>query len=463
MFNFIGVVICVLAMAWLLLVHRPRAEKTLAAWRWMVLSWVLLFSVLLFNPIKYLSYRLSAGTVVYCLLWIGCFALGDNMGYLSYRRCAESSADSQRLVLLDLNRNRLFVLTLLSVIGLIALGMKTDFCSVIRNGAGLAQLRANQVLGVNEGLLKTVATLLASVGLVAFLMYISSAILSDKRIRWVYSTGLVAYMSIYFMTGGRSGLVITGIASVVALVASLQLLKMRYRHLNFIIVVMALVVILGYGYFARVVTTRTFGWEGAMDDKITVMNNMFQSRLDERFRESLRSLGFFGDAITEGFYYLSPQLYGLEYGFSNYSGKHGWGAVQFAFITRRVEALFHISVFEGIINEYRWSFEKSGLAANFFRTAVDTTFLDFGLILGLPFIWACGFLAGRLRGRALHVRSPYAIAFQALICAGAAWTIIYSPFGEIGGWSLPLLWFIALGFAMKRPRFVEPSLRRAVL
>jgi hypothetical protein len=36
------------------------------------------------------------------------------------------------------------------------------------------------------------------------------------------------------------------------------------------------------------------------------------------------------------------------------------------------------------------------------------------------------------------------VARQALVCAGAAFTVVFSPFIEVG-WSYPLIWFLLLG------------------
>ena len=195
--------------------------------------------------------------------------------------------------------------------------------------------------------------------------------------------------------------------------------------------------------------------------EIVYQNILNQSFLGEDFRESLRPSGPVGDVIIEGFYYLSPQLYGLEYSLQHYQGNWGWGVVQFPYFARRIEQVLDVNWIQDITNADQAPFEELGLAPNFFRTAVHSTFIDFGPVLGLLFVLGCGFLAGRTRSSAIHNPTPVSIALQALICAGAAWTIIFSPFIELG-WAFPLMWFLVLKIIMKHPqpvRDTDPTLQ----
>lgn len=461
MMNLLAVVIGFIVLVWLLLVRRPRIGKTLAAWRWMVLAWGLLILVHLFSPIEYLSYQLSTSTVLYCALWVGLFVVGDELGYRFSRNRGFPGIDASAVWVTAYNRRMTQILTVLSLVGLVLLGMTTGIISVITSGSGLAQLRVGQIEGTNEGIVKTVATLLASVGLVAFLVDLSASILSNNRFHWFSTAGFIAYLCIYIFSAGRSGWILGGGCLLIVIVASRQLLKKRYKYFRRLAAILIVAGILGSSYFIAVVTTRTHGWTGDMDNKIKVFSSMGHSVLDDDFRESLRPIGAAGDTVIEIFYYLSPQLYGLEHGQLYYRGDLGSGMIQFPYITRRFEQLFDVYLLDRINDADRWSFEQFGLAPNFFRTAVHSTFIDFGLILSLPFVLGCGFWAGRNRATAIHLRAPLAIALQALICSGAAWTIIFSPFIETG-WAFPLMWFLVLKIIMRHPQPVDHGSRSHV-
>jgi len=451
--NFLGVFLGTGALAWILLIRRPSARKTLGASRWMLLAWGGLGLVHWLSPIEYLAYRLSTGTVLYCLLWIGFFVLGDRLGF-TLRLKRRSIPMLKPPVIIRRSRWPTRAITMVAVAGMVYLGSASIGAVTLGGESGLANLRIAQTAGMNEGLIKTVAIVLACGGLVAFAVDLSSSILSNHRIRWWSRLGLLAYLSTYLLAAGRSGLVMGGISLLVVAAASLQFLRKRYRRLKSMLLLAALAFLLGAGYITLVVTSR---WIGTMDNKIVYMNALGQSRLDEGFRESLRPFGPVGDLVVEIFYYLSPQLYGLEHTLTYYRGGFGWGAVQFPYFTRRIEQVFNVNLLQRIVDADRMAFIRRGLAPNFFRTAVQTTFIDFGPVLALPFVGLCSFLAGRSRARAVRTQSPYAIALQGLVCAGAVWTIIFSPFVETG-WAFPMLWLLVLGVLLKRSKSVSQPL-----
>jgi hypothetical protein len=454
MVNFLAVVVGLMILVGLLLIRKPRPEKTLAAWRWMVCAWGLLLLVHLFSPIHYLAYQLSISTVLYCALWVGVFVFGDELGYRSSRSRSfsgsQTTAFAQNAYTYRVPRN----LTVLSLVGLVILGISVGVGSVFSKGLDVAALRGAQLVGTNEGIVKTVATFLTSVGLVAFTVDLVYSVLTNSYLHRFSLMGFGAYLCIYILVGGRSGWILGGGSFLVILVASRRFLRQRYKHAKRLIVLLLLVLLVGSSYVALVATTRTQGWTGSMDNKITYLNILNQSFLDEDFRESLRSFGPVGYVIIEVFYYLSPQLYGLGYSLQYYQGNWGWGVIQFPYVARRIEQFLDVYWIQDITTADQALFEQLGLAPNFFRTAVHSTFVDFGPILSLLFVLGCGFLAGRTRSSAIHNPTPVTIALQALICSGAAWTIIYSPFIE-PGWAFPLMWFLVLKVIMKHPQPVD--------
>lgn len=436
MVNLIGVVGGTTVLAWALFLSHPNAKKTLSASRWMILAWGALFLVHVFSPITYLVYELSPKTIIYALLWIGLFVLGDivganRYGSLSKRQKLQVLVWWQRLP----KRRLVTAVAFISILGAMYLLLSVRNLSSLTD---LAQLRQLQVTGEQSGLGKTVATFLASGGLVAFGIELSSAILLDRRIRPVAWIALLAYFAIYYLSAGRSGMVLGGLMIMAVMFGSLQIRRGHYRFTRHLFAAFGILLLLIFAYIAFVVTTRASGWAGTMDNKIMYLNVLQQSELDSSFRESLRPLGSAGDAVIEMFYYLSPQLYGFEHGIEQYKGALGLGAVQFPYITRRVEHLFGVAILHPIIEADQIAFERFDLAPNFFRTALHTTFLDFGLVGGLVFSTINGFLAGRVRRTTLRLRSPLWITLQGLICAGAAWTVIFSPYVE-QGWAFPLI------------------------
>ena len=439
MINFVCVLIIVILSAWFLFFYKPNASKTLCAARWMLLTWILLLLIHIVSPVSYHSFTLSSSTLIYSFVWITSFCLGDKLGYYLKTNTLLVKRSKTRLS----NPKTINIISILSVIGMAGLCFMRLGSMDLNLTTILYDLREVETAGSDTGLFKTVFTFLACGGLVSFSMSLSSAFLMNKKISRLSLLGLISYLSVSFLAAGRSAVILGGLSLFVASIASYQLSLSRNIKLKMIVLKFSLVAVLAMAYIISVVSTRTTSWVGTMDRKIDVINKLSASTLDDNFRESLRPLGTFGDTIIEIFYYLSPQLYGLEHGFNTYDGSFGLGAVQLPQITRQIEKILGLDILEIIYKADKYSFEQYGLAANFFRTAIHTTFLDFNLIFSIPYIFICGFIAGKLRKNAVMNKAPYDIAVQALICAGAAFTIIVSPSTE-QAWTFPIIMFILL-------------------
>lgn len=438
MLNFLLVLFGGAIMTWLLFARRPSAEKLLSTSRWMLFTWGLLILVHVASPIHYLTFNLTLSTWLYCGLWLGTFLLADNVRFSLFSFGASSRPRNYE----EPSSRALTIICLLAFVGMVILAYQGRSVTSA-DEALLAALREAQLEGSDGGFLKTIATVLACGGLVVALTDFSSAILRKTRVTLRALIGLVSYISVTFFSGGRPGIVLGALSAFTAVVASNYLSSTGRRNLKPMIITSVLLTAIGGGYIAAVVSTRTTGWVGGMDNKIDLMNQMEDSDLEPGFRESLRPAGVLGDTIVESFYYLSPQLYGLEFSIDHYRGPLGWGAIEFPYIARRLESDSGSGIFEVISEADSRTFEEAGLSPHFFQTAVRTTSLDFGQVLGLCFVFLCGVLSRRSRSRALETRSPFAIGCQALLCSGAAWSIIISPFAE-QSWSFPLLWFVGI-------------------
>ena len=454
--NFIAVICGSGILIWVLFVRRPSARKILSASRWMLFTWGLLALVHAASPIRYLTFKLSLSTWLYCGVWIGTFLLGDNVRFSFFSDNSSSKPRSFE----EPSSSTIGVICVLALVGMIMLAYQSR-AAVNDDEALLAALRNTQLEGTDDGMFKTLATILACSGLVVALTDTSAAILRRSRPPLRALLGLISYLSVTFFTAGRPGVVLGALSVFTAVLASGYLTGAGRRAMRLVIITGVLIFAIGGAYIAAVVSTRTSGWAGGMDNKIDVMNLMEGSDLKPEFRDSLRPAGVLGDTIIESFYYLSPQLYGLEYADDHYHGPLGWGAMEFPYIARRIESISSSRIFEEIIDADARTYEDVGVSPHFFQTAVRTTNLDFGRILGLCFVFLCGVLSRRSRSRALETHSPFAIGCQALLCSGAAWTIIFSPFSE-QSWSFPLLWFITIQFVLEYGRSFFAVLSRPI-
>lgn len=436
MINFITITIVMIVAIYFLFFYHHTPLKTLSAARWMILTWLFLFVIHIVSPVQFLSFTLSYTTIIYCIAWVIVFCIGERFGFfINY------SNNSRKQIQIRLTYKNIIFMVLCAFIGM--LGLAYSSVNSLDLVSNMGDLRDLQLEGEQSGILKTASTFMACIGLVAFLIATSVSILNNNKLTKFSFIGLAAYFSVTFFTAGRSGVIFGIISIFVVFIASLQLSIHENTKIKSLLINFLFILILGVFYIMYVVSTRTTGWTGSMDIKISLINNMLQSSLDENFRESLRSYGAFGDMIIEIFYYLSPQIYGLEHAIKFYDGNFGLGAVQFPYFTRRFENVFQTEILNHIYDADKATYENWGLAANFFRTAVHTTYLDFGLVFSLFFVFITGIFAGRIRKISLTSKSPFYIAFQGLICAGSAWTIIFSPFVE-QSWAFPILFFIII-------------------
>jgi hypothetical protein len=441
MWNFIAVVSGTIGLAGVLFYYRPAARKILSASRWMLLTWGFLLLVHFTSPVIYHNFNISFSTWLYCGLWLATFVVADNVRFTLWSK-ADTERAPLRSVLYSIRTMR--VLATLSIAGgILLVYTRLNTLSGFDITSVLYDLRVTQVATEDIGLAKTLSTVLASLGLIVGLVEISNAVRTRTRIPIRGGLSLLAYLIVPISAGGRSGFVLATISLIVAVCASIYLSGLGFAKFRALLIVSALMIVAALGYIMLVVSSRGASDGGSMDTQVAFMNRWWNCELRPGFTDSVRPFGVLGDTITDSFYYLSPQFYGLDFILHQYHGPFTMGGLEFAVFARRVENLFGIQILDPADKSDEAMFAKAGFNPHFFRTAVHATFVDFGLVLSIPFVFLCGALSRRARIRALQSKEPFSIALQALICSGATFTVISSPFGE-GTFLFPLLWFIAI-------------------
>jgi hypothetical protein len=322
----------------------------------------------------------------------------------------------------------------------------------------IANLRNTQ-LESDSNMLKSVATLLACGGLLVILVEACRAVRDQSNIPLRGWLGLLAYIAVTITNGGRPGFILATLSLIIAEIASVYLFGLGFAAFRKIMITGCLLVAICIGYITFVVSTRNISYTGGMDNKIDMVNSLMVSNLDPNFRESLRPFGAFGDAVIESFYYLGTQFPGLDFALRHSEGgPYGLGLEEVPFLTRRLESLTGKVILQPMWDAQEREFAKYGVFPHFFATAPGNTLGDFGVVLSIPFVFLGGVVSRRARFRALQSRAPFSIALQALICTGAAWTIILSPLEE-QSWSFPLMWFILIYIAHRVGAFSQGPLR----
>ncbi|QWV95965.1 hypothetical protein KP005_11270 [Geomonas nitrogeniifigens] len=448
MINVVSIVIIFLPIIYFIFLFRPTFDKTLSAWRWMLAAWSLLTLFCVFNPVQYHLFQLTLPTIMYCVLWLFAFVAGDLCGAL-YGKLSRSRTVAAAAPLSKRFRNVLDVLIVASLICGIYYGYeKINSVSGSSLDFVLSDLRGALTTQA-ESKFTTIAVDVALTGLVFSLIRISDSLLANSAPSLLSFAGLFAYLSVYIFRAGRQGIGIAGIALIVVVGASIQSLNVKFRHFKRLAVLLAAGTVLLVGYFTYNTMTRSTGGEIGLDRKILFFERALACSVDRNFVESMQKLDPLGSSIIEIFVYYSPQFYGLDFALNHPYHKFAWGGLQFNYFARAVERLLNLDIFVPIVSAWEDVFVDYGVYPNFFRTAVATTYMDFGYVFNLGFLFSCGFLAGRVRYSAVTTKSPFYIALQGLLCSGAVMTTIYSPFCEIG-WAYPWLVFMLLYFVVFR-------------
>jgi hypothetical protein len=439
MSNLLIVLVGTGVLMWVFLLQRPSPSKMLTASRWMLLAWGMLLLVHLTSPITFIVLHVSTSTWIYMGIWVAAFCLADNIGF-KFR--STPRAVSVRRSPTEISSNAMRICATIAFIGACLL-VFSHREALDSDAASLTAALRNTQLGDDSGLLKTVATILACLGLPVALIEICRSVRDQTNVPIRAGVGLISYLSVTFISGGRPGFVMATVSVLIAMVSSVYLSGLGFAKFRKTILIGGAVATVSAGYIMFVVSTRSVGYKGDMDNKIRAVNLLFRSDLDPTFRESVRPMGIIGDTVIESYYYLGTQFPGLDYVLHNYKGPFGGGLTQVPYLTRRIESLFGVRILDPIDTAHNHILEKIGVFPHYFETGAEDTILDFGVFLSIPFVFFCGALSRRARIAALQSRSPVLIALQALICCGAAWTIIFSPFDE-QSWSFPLLWFIGI-------------------
>lgn len=446
MWNLLGVLCGTAALAWLLFVRRSSACKILSASRWMVFSWGILLLVHCFSPITFYSLSVSWRVWIYSAAWVGTFAFADNVKF-TFGITADSEIVPQKTV--GYSTTSVRVCTLLAVLGgILLVYVNRDTLIASNANSVVAELRNSQLGGDDSSLLKTVATLLACGGLPVALLELCHAIRNQANISVRAGLGLLSYLVVTMSIGGRPGFVLATLSVFIAALSSVLLTGSGFAKFRKILVAGCLLAVISIGYIMFVVSTRTIGFTGGMDNKIELVNGLIATDLDPTFRESLRPLGSIGDTVIESFYYFGTQFEGLDYSLRHFGGPFGSGFTELPYLTRRVESTLGVAIIDPVFEAHNHMYEEINIFPHFFETAAESTYLDFGAVLSLPVVFLCGTLCRKARIRALHSGEATDIALQAILCSGAAWTIIISPFEE-ESWAFPLIWFLCIYAAVR--------------
>jgi hypothetical protein len=450
-------------LAFVLFVRAPQPDAIQSSWRWMIFAWGIFTLFALTSPVTYDRMAASPWTIVYLGLWVLAFVLGDRWAYRRGEEIhpvvpgapvpASASPRAEDGAMEGATAHRRGELLLFRILIALSIAGAGGFIYVMLSavdrdaGALLAELRQLLVDGEIASPGATALQLLASAGLPVALILIADAIRQGRPVPLLAWFGILASESIYMTTAGRQGLAFASFASIVTVVASFAQRTTPYLHRRSLFGPLVAVLLVFAGYFVYNVATRGTV-DGDMDAKLEMIERVYGAYVDPEFRESVRPLGSLGDTACELYLYLGTQLPGLTALLREYRPGPDLGLGLVPFFTRRLESLTGLALLEPIYEGQKEVFINMGMPGNFYLTAAGSTFESFGGVGALLVVWAVGALCGWHRRRVQASPIGRVLAIQALLCAGAMFTIIYWPTIE-AGFSFPLLWLLVLPLLLR--------------
>jgi len=438
MFTLFLIFILTSIIFWLLFLKSPTTTKTISAWRWLLFGWGGLISVTVLTPIVFDRMFIDVTTIFYCMLWIAIFCISDEI-FFRYKK-------NNVIITKPNDIHEYFVITCLYIAtctGFAYLLMVKGFDILqmaINDPYALGTVRDNLVFG-ERATFEPIAVFLATAGLPAAGLHAIKCIEKNKKLKPIILFPLVSYLLIYVFNAGRQGFLISGLTFMILIFCAMQIHNFHYKYKHHIRYLGVCATITFLIYYTIIVNFRTVGDVGHFDWKIQHQNDIYKCDIDLDFLNSVYKYGNIGNIFVEFIYYFSPQLYGLSHIFPHDFREFGFGAVQFPYVARRLMPFIGHDIVTEIEDEIENVFYADGMFHHFFRTAVDNTIQDYGKIGGLLYMTLLGAMCGLVRYQTIYKKDMTSVFLISLCCCGAFFTIIYSPFAELG-FGFPLIWIL---------------------
>lgn len=421
---------------YVLFVYKAAAWKTFSPVRWLSLGWLVLVAVTIATPIHFYTYEITAATIVYCCIWLISFLLGHTLGRFRTKNAKVVIEKAKQ----EMSTGGLASVGLFGALALVYTNRKF-LKDTVTDPVAVAIRRYEYSSGAN--IWNTMFIFCALAGIIVACVEMIAAVKENRRFTISGYLGIFEYLTVYIIGAGRQGFVFIGISLAVCFVGTFQLVRYRYSYWRQLLFPFAVIGGLAIAYNSFIIAFRHNGSTGDVLAKIDTENRNYDSSVSEPFKDFIISNPNVGGLIAEGFYYFSPQLYGLDYTLRTYHGRIALGADEFPYVFRRIDYISKTDRVDVPNNKLDEIYEDNGLFHHFFRTAVEDVYIDFGRTGGIVFVLVCGFVAGRLYKRAMSGFDPVMVCLIGIICSGCFFTIIFSPFSE-EGFAFPLIWIAGM-------------------
>lgn len=388
---------------------------------WMRIGFLFLLINYLFAGYHY-NYNVSAATFIYVIIAISLFSIGNKVG----------------LGVKNSTVPQVFRLSIKPIAMIALFGALITIYDYFRLNTIILGARIEDQ---KVSIISVFGTLLTAFGIISWLYEFYHFIHKKKSIDLYGYLGLLSYISVGVISGGRQAILLLIIeTTLVAFFAKKipsngdKLAKRKSRLTGVIPGITIGVAIVVYLLSVSVVRSQIEGTE----QKVIIMESLAGGKVDDQVIDVADNLGPFSSMYIEFLFYYSHEFPRLSIMVDNYDYPPILGLCQFHYIGRRLSGIV-----EPIIKEQETyaerTVEQAGMYYHTWGTILNGFIIDYGKIGSLFMLFIFGVMGGIYTNNSRKKNNCTCVLCQSIACGGGLFAIQFSPFFD-------MLWVVSLVF-----------------
>lgn len=288
----------------------------------------------------------------------------------------------------------------------------------------------------NVSIIGVLGNILSSFGLLVWLNNLYQYRINKKKIAAISYLCVISFVAGGVLSAGRQAIILVVLSSIILIIWSVKKNSDIYRIKPELKYIKAprpwgfyIILVLFFSYFMFISAIRS--GVSDIDNKIQMFEKAFSATTSPETKEIVHNAGGFSDVYIEFAYYYSHQLIRLDLLYENYDYHPLFGLAQMTYIERRLQWLF------GKQGDKSWKQveialeDKGGISAHTWSTFLSDYIIDFGRFGALIACLLSGLIFGILFRKFKYNQDSMTVIRQCLICAGAIFSIQFSPLSEL--------------------------------
>ncbi len=388
---------------------------------WMRIGFLFLVINYFFAGYHY-NYKVSTTTVIYIIVAISLFSLGNKVGF---------SANSMTIP--HVYRLSIKQIAIIALFGALITIFDYFRLNTIVLGARIEDQKVS--------IISVFGTFLTAFGIVSWLYEIYHFVHNKKSIDIYGYLGMLSSITVGVVAGGRQAILLLLIETAMMVFFAKKNpynwathIKRKTNLSGFLMGGTIAIAILGYLLSVSVVRSQI----ESNEQKVVIMESMAGGTVDKQVVDVANHLGPFSYMYIEFLFYYSHEFPRLSIVVDNYDYPPILGLCQFHYIGRRLSGIV-----EPIIREQdkyaEGTVEQAGMYYHTWGTFLNGFIIDYGKVGSLFMLFLFGILGGLYTKDSQKKDNCTCAIRQSIACGGGLFAIQYSPFYE-------MFWVVSLFF-----------------